>query len=94
VRPLRAGAALASGDSESRDEASYTQAHRSQATVSEDAARATAQGRHTGSVVDAHLQNEGQVVWELVIADGCKRSEVQVDAASGRMTSCTDHTRW
>jgi uncharacterized membrane protein YkoI len=83
-----AGAALAgSSDQESKDEAAYTQAHLSDAAISEAAARATAQARHSGRVVDSHLQNEGRLVWEFVIADGSTRSEVQVDAATGSVTS-------
>jgi uncharacterized membrane protein YkoI len=83
-----AGVALAGGgQQESRDEAAYTQAHRSDAAVTEDAARATAQLRHAGRVVDTHLQNEGRLVWEFVIADDGKNAEVQVDAATGRVTS-------
>lgn len=82
------GVALAGdGDRESRGEASYTRAHRSDAQVSEQAARATARARHAGRVVDAHLQNEGQLVWEFVINNHGKRSEVQVDARTGKVTS-------
>jgi uncharacterized membrane protein YkoI len=82
-----AGVALAAdGGRESRGEASYTRAHRADAAVSEQAARATALGRHGGTVVDAHLQNEGRLVWEFVIAHG-QLSEVQVDARTGDITS-------
>jgi uncharacterized membrane protein YkoI len=83
-----AGVALAAdGGRESRGEASYTRAHRADAAVSEQAARATALGRHAGTVVDAHLQNEGRLVWEFVIARHGQRSEVQVDARTGDITS-------
>ena len=82
------GIALAGdGDRESRNEASYTHAHRSDAAVSESAARSTARARHAGRVVDAHLQNEGRLVWEFVIANHGQRSEVQVDARTGKVTS-------
>lgn len=83
-----AGTALAgNGDHESRNEASYTRAHRSDAQVSEQAARATARARHVGLVVDSHLQNEGRLVWEFVIVNHGQRSEVQVDARTGKVTS-------
>ena len=77
------------GDQESKDEASYTQAHRSEAKVSEEAARATAQGRHAGSVVDTHLQHAGQLVWAFVLADNSKSSDVQVDAGDRTSTRLT-----
>ncbi len=74
-----------SGDGAS--EASYTRAHRSEAATTESSARSAATGRHAGAVVDTHLQNEGGLVWELVIADNGNRWEVQVDAQSGRVVS-------
>ena len=85
------GAAFAAaGNRSSGDEAreaSGTRAHRAEAATTESSARSAATGRHAGTVVDAHLQNEGGLVWELVIADKGNRWEVQVDAKSARVVS-------
>lgn len=83
------GAALA-GDkaNEAAQERAYTKAHRSQAATTQQAATATATARHSGRVIDTHLQTEKRsFVWELVIADGSHRWEVQIDAKNGRVVS-------
>lgn len=82
------GAAMAAGGGqEAADEAAYTQAHRAEAVTTEKAATQAATARHPGTVVDTHLQNEGTLVWELVMSSGGARWEVQVDARSGEVVS-------
>src|SRR4051812_17344039 len=72
--------------SERNSEATYTEAHRGDARVSQsDAEQAAAQAR-PGRVFDTHLESEGRGLrWEVKTDDGRQVWEVQVDANSGQV---------
>jgi uncharacterized membrane protein YkoI len=73
---------------ERASEATFTDAHRSAAAVSETSAVTTALARHPGTATDVHLEDEGGGLrWEVKpVADG-QVWEVQVDAQSGQIVS-------
>ncbi len=93
--PLLAGATAAAKArltldpaAESKAEAAYTEAHRSDAAVTESRATQIAVAAHSGRTFDQHLQDEGTgLVWEVKVDDGSALWEVQVDAQSGRIVS-------
>src|SRR4051812_3902084 len=77
-----AAVAARAGDppAEPRSEAAYTDAHRSEAGVSQSAAEAIARDVRPGAVVDSHLESEGQGLrWEVKTDDGTRVWEVQID---------------
>jgi uncharacterized membrane protein YkoI len=75
---------------ERQSEASYTDAHRSDATVSQPAAEKEALALHRRTATDTHLENEGHGLrWEVKPDDGHQVWEVQVDAHTGKVVS--DH---
>src|SRR4051794_36217276 len=89
-----AAAAANSGNpdpvSEQNAEAAYTDAHRADAAVTQSEAVATATDAHPGTVIDAHLESEGQGLrWEIKPDDGTTVWEVQIDAQTGKVVS--DH---
>jgi uncharacterized membrane protein YkoI len=73
---------------EDREQAAFTERHRSEATVSEQEAVRTALAQHPGTATDVHLEAEdGPLVWEVKPDDGSTLWEVQVDARTGRVIS-------
>ena len=88
------GAAVASSrvrqdsDAERRSEAQYTDAHRADAAVSQAEAERAATALHPGTIVETHLENEGNGLrWEVKPDDGSTVWEVQVDAQTGKVVS-------
>ena len=88
---LGAGAAAASAlgakadpAAERRSERVYTDAHRSEAAVSQHRAEQLAQAARPGRVVESHLQTEGEGLrWEVKTADRTRVWEIQVDPSNG-----------
>jgi uncharacterized membrane protein YkoI len=69
-------------------EAAYTEAHRGETKVSEQQAIEAALARHPGTIVEVHLENEGQGLrWEVKPDDGQQVWEVQVDSSTGEVVS-------
>jgi uncharacterized membrane protein YkoI len=93
---LGTGAALAATNhsadppAERQAETRYTDAHRGEATVSQTEAESAALARHSGTIIDTHLEDEGHGLrWEVKPDDGTRVWEVQVDAHTGNVVS--DH---
>ena len=91
---LVGGAAVASGRftddpaSEKREEAAYTDAHRSDADVSQRDAEEAALEVHPGTVIESHLQDEGDgLTWEVKIDDGTTIWETNLDAGTGKVVT-------
>lgn len=87
---VAAAASRTSSDpaAERSSEARYTAAHRSEAAVRQADAEAAAAARHPGTVVDSHLEDEGQGLrWEIKTDDGTQVWELQVGATTGRVVS-------
>jgi len=58
----------------------FTDAHRSEVAVSQEAAEAAARVAKPGRLFDSHLQEEdGQMVWEVKSDDGTTVWEIQID---------------
>jgi len=75
---------------ERQAEAAYTDAHRGDAAVSQADAERIALAARPGTVVESHLQSEGQGLrWEVKIDDGGRVSEVQLDPSTGAIVA--DH---
>jgi len=84
------GGGRADPEPESQAEAAFTGQHTATAAVTEQQARDAALGRHAGTVVEAHLEDEGDGLrWEVKPNDGTQVWEVQIDAATGAVVS--DH---
>lgn len=88
------GAAVASSrvrqdsDAERRSEAQYTDAHRGGAAVSQEEAERAATALHPGTIVETHLEDEGDGLrWEVKPDDGTTVWEVHVDARTGKVVS-------
>lgn len=76
--------------SEQQAEAAYTDAHRSDAAVSQQDAEQRALAVHGDRIVESHLESEGDGLrWEVKPTDGTRVWEVQLDPASGAVVS--DH---
>ena len=74
--------------SEQRNEAEYTDAHRAEATVLQVEAERLAQGARPGTVVESHLQTEGNTLrWEVKTDDGAHLWEVQLDPYTGSVVA-------
>ena len=73
---------------EQREEAAFTDAHRDEVDVSQSAAERTAQGEHSGTIIESHLEDEtGPLVWEVKVDDGSTVWEVQIDGSTGEVVS-------
>ena len=70
--------------SEQTAERTYTAAHLGEAGVSQASAEHLAQLARPGSIVESHLQTEGDALrWEVKTDDGSHVWEVQLDPMSG-----------
>src|SRR4051794_18398895 len=70
--------------SERQSEARFTDGHRADAVVSQADAERAASARHSGTITDTHLEDEGDGLrWEVKPDDGTQVWEVQIDARSG-----------
>ena len=94
VLGVGAGVAFATGrghpdpELEREAEAAYTQAHRGEVAVTEQQAIDAALARHPGTIVEAHLENEGHGLrWEVKPDDGQQVWEVQVHTQTGAIVS-------
>lgn len=91
---LGTGTALAAGGhnsdpvSERRAEQRYTDAHRSEARVTQAEAARSGQVVRPGSVVESHLETEGTGLrWEIKTDDATHIWEVQLDPSTGAVVS-------
>jgi uncharacterized membrane protein YkoI len=74
--------------SERTTERQFTDAHRTEAQVSQATAEATARELHPGTVTDTHLEDEGHGLrWEVKTDDGTHLWEIQVNPTSGAVVS-------
>lgn len=91
VITLGAGAAAAAArgvnadpEAEQQSEHAYTDAHRADAAISQNDAERLAQQARPGTIIESHLQTEGDGLrWEVKIDDGRNVWEIQLDPASG-----------
>ena len=79
---------VADPPAERRNEQAYTAAHRGDAALSQARAERLARDVRPGTVVDSHLETEGQGLrWEVKTDDGTNVWEVQLDPSTGSIVS-------
>ena len=79
---------VADPPAEQRSESTYTDAHRADAAVTQVGAERIARDARPGTVVDSHLQTEGDGLrWEVKTDDGTNVWEIQIDPTTGAVVS-------